>query len=51
MSIGTPIDGVDGGGFGVTGKGETGGNLATDNGRGQAEAVLGGVEGTEHDTD
>jgi len=35
----------------VTGRGKTGGNLATDNGRGQAEAVLGGVEGVEHDID
>jgi len=51
MSIVTPIDGVGGRGFRVTGRGRTGGNLAMDNGRGQAEAVLGSAEGTECDTD
>jgi len=51
MSIGTPINRAGSRGFGVTGRGGTGGNLATDNGGGQAEAVLGGIEGAEHDTD
>jgi len=46
-SIGTPIDGVGGRGFGVTGRGTTGGNLVMDKGGGQAETVLGGVEGAE----
>jgi len=50
-SIGTPIDRADGGGFGATGRGGTEGNLATDNGRGRVEVVLGGVEGVECDTD
>jgi len=50
-SIGIPIDGADSGGFGVTGRGGTGGNLATDKDEGQAETVLGGVEGAEQDTD
>ena len=40
-SIGIPIDGAGGRGFGVTGRGGTGGNLATDKGKGQAETVLG----------
>jgi len=35
----------------VTGRGGTGNNLATDNGGGQAEVVLGGAEGAERDTD
>ena len=51
MSMGTPIDGVVGGGFGVTGGGGVRGNLAMDNGRGQAEMVLSVAEGTEHDMD
>jgi len=51
MSIGIPIDGVDGGGFGVTGRDRTGGNLATDKGEGWAEMVLGSAEGAERDTD
>jgi len=51
MSIGIPIDGVDGRGFGVTRRGRTGGNLAIDKGEGQAETVLGGAEGIERDTD
>jgi len=51
MSIGIPIDRVGGGGFGVTGRGGTEGNLATDKGEGRAEMVLGGVEGAERDTD
>ena len=50
-SIGIPTDGVGGGGFGVTKRGKAGGSLITDKGGGQAEAVLSGVEGTEHDTD
>jgi len=40
MSIGTFIDGVGDGGFGVTERGAIGGNLATDKGGGQAETVL-----------
>jgi len=51
MSIGTPIDGVGGGGFGVTGRGGAGGNLTMDIGGGQAETVLVGPEGVERDTD
>jgi len=43
-SIGIPIDGAGGGGFGVTGRGGTGGSLTTDKGEGQAEMVLGGAE-------
>ena len=35
----------------MTRRGGTEGNLATDKGGGQTEAVLGGVEGLEHDTD
>ena len=50
-SIGIPIDGAGGRGFGVTGRGRTGGNLATDKGEGHAETVLGGTEGVERDTD
>jgi len=38
-------------GFGVTGRGGTGDNLAIDKGGGQAEVVLSSVEGTEHDID
>jgi len=49
--IGTPIDGAGGRGFGVTRRGRTGGNLATDNGGGWTEAVLGSAEGAEHDMD
>jgi len=51
MSIGIPIDGAGGGGFGVTRGGRTGGNLATDKGEGQAETVLGSAEEAERDTD
>jgi len=50
-SIGTPIDRVGGGGFGATGRGGVGGNLATDKGGGWVEMVLSGVEGVERDTD
>jgi len=49
--MGTLIDGVVGGGFGITGGGRARSNLATDNGGGQAETVLSEVEGAEHDTD
>jgi len=38
--MGTPIDGAVGGGFRVTGGGGARGNLAMDNGGGQAEIVL-----------
>ena len=51
MSMGTPIDGVGGRGFGVTGRERTGGSLATDKGGSRAEAVLVGAEGAECDTD
>jgi len=50
-SIEILINGAGGEGFGVTGRGRTGGNLATDKGEGWAETVLGGVEGVEQDTD
>jgi len=50
-SIGIPIDRVDGGGFGVTGRGRTGGNLAMDKGEGRVEMVLGSAEGVERDMD
>jgi len=50
-SIGVPIDGAGSRGFGVTGRGRTGDNLATDKGEGWAETVLGGVKGAEQDTD
>jgi len=50
MSIGIPINGVGGGGFRVTERGRTGGNLAIDKGKGQTEIVLGSVEEVEHDT-
>jgi len=51
MSIGTPIDGAGGGGFGVTRGGRAGGNLTTDIGGGHAETVLVGLEGVECDMD
>jgi len=51
MSIGTPIDGAGGRGFGVTRRGRAGGNLTTDIGGGRAETVLVGAEGVECDTD
>jgi len=50
-SIGTPIDGAVGGGFRITRGGGARGNLATDNGGGQAEMVLSEAEGVEHDID
>jgi len=49
--MGTPIDGVVGRGFGVTGGGGARGNLATDNGGGWAETVLSTAEGVERDMD
>jgi len=49
--MGTSIDGVVGGGFGGTGGGGARGNLATDNGGGQAETVLSAAEEAERDTD
>ena len=51
MSMGTLIDGVVGRGFGMTRGGRARGNLAVDNGRGQAETVLSDAEGAEHDMD
>ena len=51
MSMGTPIDVVVRGGFGVTGGGGARGNLTTDNGGGRAETVLSAMEGVERDTD
>jgi len=51
MSIGIPIDGAGGGGFGVTRRGRTGDNLITDKGRDRTEAVLSGADGAEYDTD
>jgi len=51
MSIGTSIDGVGGGGFGVTGRGRARGNLTTDIGEGRVEMVLVGPGGVECDTD
>jgi len=51
MSIGISIDGVGGGGFGVTGRGGAGGSFTMDKGSGQVEAVLSGVEGVEYNTD
>jgi len=48
MSIGTFIDGVGGGGFGVTERGAIGDNLATDKGRGQTETVLSCIERCQH---
>jgi len=51
MSMRTPIDRMVGGGFRITRGGGARGNLATDNGEGQAETVLSEVEGAEYDTD
>ena len=50
-SMGTLIDGMASGGFGMTGGGGARGNLAADNGGGWAEMVLSDAEGAEHDTD
>jgi len=49
--MGTSIDGVVSGGFGMTKGGRARGNLAMDNGGGQAETVLSDAEGAEHDMD
>jgi len=49
--MGTPIDGVVGRGFGMTGGGRARGNLAADNGGGRAETVLSDAEGVKRDTD
>jgi len=51
MSMGTPIDGVGGGGFGTTGRGGARGNLVTDKGGGRAEMVLSSAERAERDMD
>jgi len=45
------MDGAGSGGFRTTKRGRMGGNLATDKVGGQAETVLGNVEGAERDTD
>jgi len=47
----TSIDRAGSGGFGVTGRGRTRGSLATDKGRGWAEAVLVGAEEAECNMD
>jgi len=49
--MGTPIDGVVGRGFGVTGGSGARGNLVTGNGGGRVEMVLSNAEGAKHDTD
>jgi len=49
--MGTPIDGVVGRSFGITGGGRARGNLATDDSGGWAETVLSEVEGAECDMD
>jgi len=51
MSMGVLMDRTGGGGFGTTGRGGMGGNLAMDKGRGQAEMVLGNTEGAECNMD
>jgi len=51
MSIETSIDKVGSGGFGVTGRGKTGGNLTMNKGGDWAEAVLSSAEGAKHDID
>jgi len=51
MFMGTPIDGVVGGGFGITGGDGARDNLAADNSGGWAEMVLSDVKGAERDTD
>jgi len=51
MSMGTPINRVASRGFGMTRGGGARGNLATDNGGGQAETVLSDAEGAEHNMD
>jgi len=49
--MGTPINGVVSGGFGMTRGGGVRGNLAADNGGGWVEMVLSDAEGAERDTD
>jgi len=49
--MGTPIDGVIGGGFRITGGGGARGNLATDNSGGWVEIVLSEAKEAECDTD
>ena len=49
--MGTLIDGMASGGFGMTGGGGARGNLAADNGGDRAETVLSDAEGAEHDMD
>jgi len=49
--MGTPIDRVVSGGFRITRGSRARGNLATDNGGGQAETVLSEAEGVEHNMD
>jgi len=49
--MGTPIDEVVDGGFGVTGGGGARGNLVIDNGGGQAVTVLSNAEGAKCNTD
>jgi len=51
MSIGIPIDRAGGGGFEVTRRGGTGGNLVTDKDRDWTEAVLSGADRAEYDID
>ena len=50
-SMGTPIDGVVGRGFGMTRGSRARGNLAMDNSGGQAKTVLSDAEGAERNTD
>ena len=50
-SMGTPIDRVGGRGFEATRRGGTEGNLTMNKGRDWAEAVLGSIEGIEHNMD
>jgi len=49
--MGTPIDRVGGRGFEATRRGGTEGNLTMNKGRDWAEAVLGSIEGIEHNMD
>jgi len=51
MSIETPIDRTGGGGFIVTRRGRTGGNLVMDKGGSWVEAVLSSTAGAECDMD
>ena len=49
--MGVLMDRAGGGGFRTTRRGEMGGNLAMDKGRGQVETVLGDTEEVKRDTD